>query len=128
LDVLNKPITAEDRQGQIAKSKSEADSFAEAIAAMQTGLQGLLKQQSSQFAEMQKAQEQRMMALQEQMVKAQADSDARLAQTQAAMAGRQTVAGVKTATGSSGTDMQIARRGVSGSFGRGGMRIKSLNV
>lgn len=41
---------------------------------------------------------------------------------------REKVAGVKTATGSAGTAMQIARRGVAGAFGRGGLRIRSLNV
>jgi L,D-peptidoglycan transpeptidase YkuD (ErfK/YbiS/YcfS/YnhG family) len=84
---------------------------------MQAGFQDQLKQQAAQFAAMQKAQEDRMIALQEQMK-----------QAQAASAERPTVAGVKTATGSAGTDMQIARRGVRGAFGRAGMRIQSLNV
>jgi len=41
---------------------------------------------------------------------------------------RPAVIGVKTATGKAGDAMQIARRGVSGTFGRRGMRISSLNV
>jgi hypothetical protein len=87
---------------------------------MQSGFQDQLKQQAAQFAAMQQAQEERMVALQEQMKQAAASA--------AAAANRPTVAGVKTATGSAGTDMQIARRGISGAFGRAGMRIQSLNV
>ena len=49
-------------------------------------------------------------------------------QAQYQMAQRPDVVGVKTATGSSGTPMQIARRGATGAFGRSGMRIKALNV
>ena len=67
--------------------------------------------------QMQQAQEERMAALQQQM--------------QQAMVAQQTrpeVAGVKMAQGSAGTPMQIARRGVTGAFGRRGMRISALNV
>jgi len=66
---------------------------------------------------MQAAQEERMAGLQNMMI-----------QQAASQAERPTVTGVKTATGSSGDAMQIARRGVSGTFGRRGMRISSLNV
>ena len=94
-----------------------ASQFSSQLAGMQQGFQESLAQQAAQFAEMQQAQAQRMEALQQQMLQAQVRS-----------AERPTVAGVKTATGSAGTDMQIARRGVKGAFGRAGMRIKSLNV
>ncbi len=52
-------------------------------------------------------------------------------QMQQAMVAQQTrpeVAGVKMAEGTGGTPMQIARRGVTGAFGRRGMRISALNV
>ena len=49
-------------------------------------------------------------------------------QAQAQLRDRPTVAGIKTAAGSAGDAMQVARRGVSGTFGRRGMRIQSLNV
>ena len=99
--------------------KDVASQFSSQIADMQRGFQERLAQQASQFAEMQKAQEERMLTLQEQMKQSAAA---------AAAAARPTVAGVKTATGSAGTDMQIARRGIQGAFGRAGMRIQSLNV
>jgi len=101
------------------QQKSAADALAASIATMQAGFKDQLAQQASQFAAMQKAQEDRMIALQEQMKQSAAA---------AAAANRPTVAGVKTATGSAGTDMQIARRGLAGAFGRAGMRIQSLNV
>ena len=41
---------------------------------------------------------------------------------------RPEVAGVKMASGQAGTPMQIAKRGISGAFGRKGMRIQALNV
>lgn len=94
-----------------------ASQFSSQIAEMQQGFQQSLAQQASQFAAMQQAQEERMLTLQEQMK-----------QAAAAAAARPTVAGVKTATSSAGTDMQIARRGTTGGFSRAGMRIKSLNV
>jgi hypothetical protein len=96
-----------------------ASQIASSISDMQSGFQQQLQQQAAQFAAIQKAQEERMIALQEQMKQSAAA---------AAAANRPTVAGVKTATGSAGTDMQIARRGVRGAFGRTGMRIQSLNV
>ena len=76
-----------------------------------------MEQNAQQFQQMQQAQNERMEALQQMMI-----------QSQARQAERPTVAGVKTAVGQSGTPMQIARRGVSGSFGRKGMRIQALNV
>jgi len=94
-----------------------ASQFSSQIAGMQQGFQQSLAQQASQFAAMQQVQEERILALQEQMK-----------QAAAAAAARPTVAGVKTATSSAGTDMQIARRGATGGFNRAGLRIKSLNV
>ena len=41
---------------------------------------------------------------------------------------RPQVANVQMAESAAGTPMQIARRGVTGAFGRRGMRISSLNV
>jgi len=94
-----------------------ASQFSSQIAGMQQGFQESLAQQAAQFAAMQQAQEERMAALQQQMLQAQVRS-----------AERPTVAGVKSATSSAGTDMQIARRGATGAFGRSGLRIKGLNV
>jgi len=94
-----------------------ASQFSSQIAAMQQGFQESMQQQASQFAQMQQVQQDRMEAVQRQMLQAQMSA-----------ANRPEVAGVKTATGSSGTDMQIARRGATGAFGRSGMRIKGLNV
>lgn len=96
---------------------SPQDMFASQISAMQQMFQQSMQQQQQQYMQMQQAQEERMGALQQQM--------------QQAMVAQQTrpeVAGVKMATGSAGTPMQIARRGVTGAFGRRGMRISALNV
>ena len=49
-------------------------------------------------------------------------------QSQVMAAERPKTVGVKAATGAAGTQMAIARRGATGAFGRGGMRISSLNV
>ena len=84
---------------------------------MQEMFQASMQQQMMQFQQMQQAQDERMMALQQQMQ-----------QSMAAQQQRPEVAGVKMAEGTGGTPMQIARRGVSGAFGRRGMRISSLNV
>ena len=100
---------------------SESDlllkSLTDSIAAMQKGFTDSLAASAQQFQQMQQSQNERMEALQQMMI-----------QSQASQAERPTVAGVKTATGQSGTPMQIARRGVSGAFGRKGMRISGLNV
>jgi hypothetical protein len=92
-------------------------SLQDSIASMQQGFMESMQQNAMQFQQMQQAQNERMEALQQMMI-----------QSQASQAERPTVAGVKTAVGQSGTPMQIARRGVSGSFGRKGMRIQALNV
>ena len=108
------------------ESKSIADSFAAQIATMQSGFKESLSQQASLFADMQRAQEERMTALQQQMQQSQALAAAQAAS--AAAANRPTTAGVKTATGAAGSLMQIARSGVRGAFNRAGMRISGLNV
>jgi hypothetical protein len=92
-------------------------SLQDSIAAMQQGFMQSMQQSAQQFQQMQQAQNERMEALQQMMI-----------QSQASQAERPTVAGVKSAVGQSGTPMQIARRGVSGSFGRRGMRMKNINV
>ena len=92
-------------------------SLQDSIAAMQQGFMQSMQQSAQQFQQMQQSQNERMEALQQMMI-----------QSQASQAERPTVAGVKTATGQAGTPMEIARRGVSGAFGRKGMRIRSLNV
>ena len=87
------------------------------IASMQQMFQQSMMQQQQQYMMMQQAQDERMAALQQQMQQAMIAQQA-----------RPEVAGVKMAEGTAGTPMQIARRGVTGAFGRRGMRISSLNV
>ena len=103
------------------KGPSESDlaikALTDQISSLTSGFQTSLQEQANQFTQMQAAQEERMAGLQNMMI-----------QQQASQAERPTVAGVKTATGSAGDAMQVARRGVSGTFGRRGMRISSLNV
>ena len=99
------------------KAPSAQDMFASQISSMQEMFQASMQQQMMQFQQMQQAQDERMMALQQQMQQAMAAGQQ-----------RPEVAGVKMAEGTGGTPMQIARRGVSGAFGRRGMRISSLNV
>ena len=89
------------------------------IASLTTGFQSQLADQKASFENIISGQEDRMTGLTNMLIQSQA---------QAQQQNRPTVAGVQTATGSSGTPMQIARRGVSGTFGRRGMRIQSLNV
>jgi len=100
-----------------SKSDLMLQSLQDSIAAMQQGFMQSMQQSAQQFQQMQQAQNERMEALQQMMI-----------QSQASQAERPTVAGVKSAVGQSGTPMQIARRGVSGSFGRRGMRMKNINV
>lgn len=94
-----------------------ASMFAGQIADMMAGVQQGLQQQGQMFAEMQAGQNERMENLTQQLMNAQIASQQRPA-----------VMGVKGATSSAGTPMSIARRGVTGAFGRGGMRIQNLNV
>ena len=91
--------------------------FAEQISSMQQMFQQSMQQQQQQYMQMQQAQDERMAALQQQMQ-----------QSMIAQQARPEVAGVQMAEGTGGTPMQIARRGVSGAFGRRGMRISSINV
>jgi hypothetical protein len=100
-----------------SQSDLMVQSLQDSIAAMQQGFMESMQQNAMQFQQMQQAQNERMEALQQMMI-----------QSQASQAERPTVAGVQTAVGQSGTPMQIARRGVSGSFGRRGMRVQNLNV
>jgi len=115
------PTTTPTTETTTPAGPSESDlllkSLTDSIAAMQQGFMQSMQQSSQQFQQMQQSQNERMEALQQMMI-----------QSQARQAERPTVAGVKTATGQSGTPMQIARRGVSGAFGRKGMRISGLNV
>jgi len=92
-------------------------SLTDTIAGLKSGFTSSLEASAAQFQQMQQAQNERMAQLQNMMI-----------QQAASQAERPTVAGVKTATGQAGTPMQIARRGVSGAFGRRGMRISGLNV
>ena len=100
-----------------APDTSMADALAAQIAEMQAGFMQSMQQQQSMFQQMQASQSERMEALQQQML-----------QAQVAQQERPQVAGVQMASGTGGTPMQIARRGVSGAFGRRGMSISSLNV
>ena len=100
-----------------APDTSAADALAAQIAEMQAGFMQSMQQQQAMFQQMQASQSERMEALQQQML-----------QAQIAQQDRPQVAGVQMAQGAAGSPMQIARRGVSGAFGRRGMRISSLNV
>lgn len=105
------------QQTQEPQGPDFAELFSTQIAAMQQMFQQSMQQQQQQYMQMQQAQDERMAALQQQM------QQSMIAQQQ-----RPEVAGVKMAEGTAGTPMQIARRGVTGAFGRRGMRISSLNV
>lgn len=105
------------QQPQQPQGPDFASLFANQIASMQQMFQQSMQQQQQQYMQMQQAQDERMAALQQQM------QQSMIAQQQ-----RPEVAGVKMAEGTAGTPMQIARRGVTGAFGRRGMRISSLNV
>ena len=94
-----------------------ASMFADSIAQMQSNFQTNLQKQADMFATQAAEQEKRMSDLQQQMI-----------QSQVMAAERPKTVGVKAATGAGGTQMAIARRGTTGAFGRGGMRISSLNV
>ena len=110
--------------GPDTEGPSAEDNFADMLAQLQASFGDTLTQQQTMFQDMQTAQDERMATLQEQM------QQAMLANQQAMMYNRDRpqVAGVQSAASSAGTPMQIARRGVTGAFGRRGMRISSLNV
>jgi len=103
---------------------SAEETFADLLAQLQTSFGDTMQQQATMFQDMQIAQDDRMAALQEQM------QQQMLANQQAMLynQNRPQVAGVQSAASSAGTPMQIARSGVTGAFGRTGMRISSLNV
>lgn len=114
------PPVVEEPKPEEPKGPSMADiaaQFSAQIQEMQKGFMESMQAQSAQFQQMQTAQQERMAEMQQQMLQSQ------IQQQQ-----RPEVAGVKMATGAGGTPMQIARRGVTGAFGRRGMRISSLNV
>lgn len=93
------------------------ENFKKQIASLTSNTESMLANQAKEFERIQAAQDERMDEMRNMMI-----------QQAASQAERPTVAGVKAATGQSGTPMQIARRGVSGAFGRRGMRIRSLNI
>ena len=96
---------------------SAEDLLADQIASMQAGFMESMQEQAAMFQQMQTSQNERMAALQQQMLQSQVNQSE-----------RPQVAGVKMADGSAGNNMQISRRGVSGAFSRRGMRISSLNL
>lgn len=114
--------------GPDTEGPSAEDNFADMLEQLQTSFGDTMTQQQTMFQDMQTAQDERMAALQEQMQEQMQQS--MLANQQAMMynRNRSQVAGVQSAASSAGTPMQIARRGVTGAFGRRGMRISSLNV
>ena len=99
-----------------SKSDLAIQDLTDKIASLTSGFETQLTNQATEFDKIRKEQEQRMTGLQNMFIAQRQQQD------------RPTVAGVKTATGSAGDAMQVARRGVSGAFGRRGMRISSLNV
>lgn len=103
---------------------SVEDTFSTQIAELQKAFTQSMQQQMQNFQQMQMQQSDRMAALQQQMQQSMQQSmmQAQLAQQ------RPQVANVQMAESAAGTPMQIARRGVTGAFGRRGMRIKGLNV
>jgi len=113
-DFVDQPVSV---NPIIDEGPSAEDMFRDQIAEMEAGFAKSFQEQQAMFQQLQTEQNERMKLLQQQM-KEQA-----MAQRE-----RPQVAGVKTAQGSVGTALQIASRGVSGAFGRGGMRISSLNI
>lgn len=116
--VETKPAVAEP---VVDPGPSEADlalkKINETVSSLTTGFQTQIKELADASEKTRLEQEKSLAEMRNMMI-----------QQAASQAERPTVAGVKTATGQSGTPMQIARRGVSGAFGRRGMRIQSLNV
>ena len=92
--------------------------FGDMIAGLQGAYEQSLAAQQEQFAAMEAQQQQQMALLQQQM---QSQQQAMSAQAQ--LAGRPSVMGVQYASSKTPPGM-----GASGAFGRGGMRIQSLNV
>lgn len=94
-----------------------ANALGKQVGDLKTAFTDILASQGEQMRALQESQTANMEALTNAMMQAQAMNQQ-----------RPQVAGVKMATGAAGTPMQIARRGVTGAFGRRGMRISSLNV
>lgn len=95
---------------------SAEDMFRDQISDLESDFAKSLREQQEMYEKMRAEQQERMELLQTQM-------------KQQAMAQRpRPELGVRTAIGSAGNAMQVARRGVSGAFGRSGMRISSLNI
>lgn len=115
-EVVTVPEPAQDPTEEPTPEQQE-DLLGQQIADMQAGFMESMQQQAAMFQQMQTSQNERMQQLQQQMMNAQAMQQV-----------RPQVAGVKMAAGASGTPMQIARRGVTGAFGRRGMRISGLNL
>ena len=113
-DFVDQPVSVDPI---IDEGPSPEDMFRDQIAGMEAGFAKSFQEQQAMFQQLQAEQNERMALLQQQM-------------REQAMAGRDRpqVAGVKTAQGIGGTAMQIAKRGVGGAFGRGGLRISSLNI
>lgn len=97
---------------------SMEDMFGDMIAGLQGAYEQNIAAQQEQFAAMEAQQQQQMALLQQQM---QAQQQSMSAQAQ--LAGRPSVLGVQYASSRTPAGM-----GASGAFGRGGMRIRSLNV
>ncbi len=113
-DFVDQPVSV---NPIIEEGPTAEDMFRDQIASMEAGFAKSFQEQQAMFQQLQAEQNERMKLLQQQM-------------KEQAMARRERpqVAGVKTAQGAGGTALQIAQRGVSGAFGRGGMRISSLNI
>lgn len=121
LDVDTASTGTETTETETTKTEpSETDNavsmISDLIAGLKDSFSDILGSQADEFKSYRDSQDQRMNDLANMLISSQ-------------MANRdRPVAGVKMATGSSGTPMQIARRGVTGTFARRGMRIKGLNV
>jgi len=105
-----------DTGGEETETVDPLAGFKDMIGGLTNTLTTSLAEQRKMFEGFMTAQNTRMEDLQNQMIRS------------ASLQNRPTTMGVKTASGSSGNAMQIARRGVSGAFGRRGLRISSLNV
>ena len=99
-----------------SESEKLAQQLRDSIASLSQGFETRLAAQQAESTRLAEEQAKRFETLQNQF------------QAQTQMMQRPDVMGVKTAAGSGGDAMQIARRGVRGAFGRTGLRISSLNV
>lgn len=104
-----------------AADTTMADAMLAQIQSLQDIYRTSLRSQEAEFARAQSEQTARMESLKKEMEQASIAS-------QLAARNRQQVLGVQGAPSSAGTPMQIAKRGTSGAFQRGGLRISSLNI